>query len=260
MITIAEFEQLPPNQRHAFFKDFDLGDLHNALVNDTRLNPWRDTAGRIRPSTIGSGSNKVGLFEMGCPRQMWFQFLGYKTDPLVGDDKKRVDVGSATHALIQSYLEAGAKQNIISARVEEWVEGQLTDDYRSLVRGRVDAIIYVGTQPVVVEYKSVTQKALATITGPRDYHITQPHIYMKLLDIPYGVVAYVTITEDMKWRLKTFSFVWNPTRWRAIETQITQVFDHLDNGTVPPRGNKPYFCQHWCPYREYCDELEEVIH
>lgn len=254
-MNIKEFLGASDEQVRRILVDIRVDDLFNQLVTDKDLYESRTGPLRFRPSVIGSASSKSGLFDIGCPRMMWFQFLGYPGTPIIGEDRKRLDVGTMTHHLVQDMLERGMAKGKVNVEIEKEFWLQITDDLLSQSHGYIDTVLYIGDQKVVVEYKTVSNSAFEKLTAPKDHNLTQVHLYMKAEDTPFAVISYVTIYPNMTWSMLSFNTLWNQSRWRTIVNHVGEVIEHLNEGTIPPPGNNAFFCQHWCGYREYCEEV-----
>lgn len=247
-MNIQDFRRLEPKERsRRMHKISVIPILHEAL---RRMDTSQVQRANVRPSMIGSGSGDVSGYKIGCPRMLWYAYFGTEQAPQTVASKSRTLIGKAFHLVLQELLEQAAKFELLDVYLEHevWEEYDLWT-----ISGSIDGLVTLpdGTR-FVLEIKSIDPPSFHKLTRPHDYHLTQAHMYMRLADVPLGIILYVEVSPYFN--LAEFPFMWDDERWEAIEYRLSQVADHVMKGTLPPAEGSFMYCTSWCPYRHVCEK------
>jgi len=207
------------------------GFLLSEIGNEDRTGGW------IRPSGIGF-----------CFRSMFYDKLDIcGAENNRPTDRKLMGVGTVIHELYQGWMgEALGKDN------KDLYVDELPIRYKAFqVSGRVDGVFKI--YDWLWEIKTVSDKAFAKLTAPREKDLLQLHVYMWVLDIPRGVLHYINRNdgEDMEFRVNFDRKIWN-----KVERMLRQIQWHEKNNSVPPRLSSDYWCN-TCKYNAHCMQDQE---
>ena len=122
---------------------------------------------------------------------------------------------------------------------------------QELVSGRADAIITLGNELYVVDFKSMNSMIFKNLSAAKEENINQIQLYLHFFKIPKGILLYVS--KDTL-ELKEFLINYNPTLAQALLKNLSVLKDKLDANVVPQRLSeypKNWQCQ-YCQFKEIC--------
>ena len=199
----------------------------------------RRTGGWIHPSGIGF-----------CFRGMFYDKQDIAGEELSRpENRKLMGVGTAIHEMYQKWM-----QEAVGEVDKDVYEDELPARYRGFqVSGRIDGVFKL--YDWVWEIKTVSEKAYARLSKPREKDLYQLHIYMWIMDIPRGVLHYINRNtgEDMEFRI-----LFDRKIWTQVDRMLMSIQWHERNGSVPVRADSKFFCR-TCKYYTHCMKDEEGI-
>jgi len=176
-----------------------------------------------------------------CPRAIFFKFKNVpsrKMDPRV---LRMFDHGDYIQMQILSIL---LSLGIVRA-------SEVNIPPQELVSGRADAIITLGNELYVVDFKSMNSMIFKNLQGAKEENINQLQLYLHFFKIPKGLLLYVN--KDTL-ELKEFLINYNPTLSQALLKDLTVLKSKLDANIIPQRILEypdNWQCQ-YCQFKEIC--------
>lgn len=239
----------------SFLEDLNVEPL-STLPVVTDLGGSRRT-GVFHSSTVGSGSGKslCGKYNMGCGRQMFYDYTGAPSEGSWEPRMRRLlDTGSVIHAQLQAYLEIIAAN---SGGTETFTpEADIDPENNPVAQlldlsGHTDGIYQVTLTPDLVrfgiEIKTINDAGYQKTSGPHQEHLTQGTIYQKCLDLPIMVYLYYNKNDSS---VAEFVHIFDELRWAAIVRKIDMVREHAYKD-VPPEQEAGWHCSN-CKYKSIC--------
>jgi CRISPR/Cas system-associated exonuclease Cas4 (RecB family) len=188
-----------------------------------------------------------------CPRYWYLAFEGnYFENKNDGIQIAKMNTGTDAH----NRIEAALKQTDIL----EWSEQTVTSDDPP-ISGKMDALLKIDDKLVAMELKTATDEAFnyhKQNNHATGYHIEQILIYMKILNLQYGVIVYSNKSSS---EILSIPIVVEQKHVDFIEylfDWMKQVKTAFDNKTLPERGYRKdsKVCQA-CPLEKVCDSREK---
>jgi CRISPR/Cas system-associated exonuclease Cas4 (RecB family) len=122
---------------------------------------------------------------------------------------------------------------------------------QELISGRADAIISLGNELYVVDFKSMNSMIFKNLSSAKEENINQLQLYLHFFKIPKGILLY--INKDTL-ELKEFIVNYNPTLTQALLKDLSVLKQKLDTDSVPQR--LPDYPENWqcqyCQFKEIC--------
>lgn len=122
---------------------------------------------------------------------------------------------------------------------------------QELVSGRADAIVTLGNELYVVDFKSMNSMIFKNLSAAKEENINQIQLYLHFFKIPKGILLYVN--KDTL-ELKEFVINYNSSLAQALLKDLSVLKDKLDANIVPRRLSeypKNWQCQ-YCQFKEIC--------
>lgn len=194
------------------------------------------------PSGVGYGSGR-------CPRRWHYAFNGVHFDRRSDAVSLRnMDNGTYRHHYLEKMLQEW--DHAIAVEEEFWYEDPP-------IHGFIDAIVEWEGLPWIMEFKTTTDEWYdyrRTELRPPFYNLLQILIYMKVKDIPRGMIVY---ENKNTFRRTGIAVEWDD----RYEEYMEKVFDWMrlvykttkEEGKLPERNfsKKSNECK-YCPVREAC--------
>lgn len=200
--------------------------------------------------------SKVVYGEGHCPRYWYLAFEGGNFFENKNDGIAIAKMNTGTDA--HKRIEAALRQTDIIEWAEEWVA---FDD--PPINGKMDALLKIDDKQVAMELKTATDEAFnyhKQHNHATGYHIEQILIYMKILNLKYGVIVYSNkssseiisipvILEDKHVEFINYLFDWLRTVKKAF-----------DDKQLPERGYRKdsKVCKA-CPLEKVCDSRDKGV-
>jgi CRISPR/Cas system-associated exonuclease Cas4 (RecB family) len=122
---------------------------------------------------------------------------------------------------------------------------------QELISGRADAIITLGNELYVVDFKSMNSMIFKNLSVAKEENINQLQLYLHFFKIPKGILLY--INKDTL-ELKEFIINYDPTLAQALLKDLSVLKNKLDSNIVPRR--LPDYPENWqcqyCQFKEIC--------
>lgn len=213
--------------------------------------------GVFSASMVGelSGKSLCGKYPMGCARKLHYAYLASKSEgawePRM---RRRLDEGTAVHALLQSYLSCFARDHADTDHFEYEVKispdtNEVADQYD--LSGHVDGVYLVttpkGSVRFGVEFKTINDGGFKATSGPHAEHLIQGTIYQKCLDLPLMVFLYWNVNDGS---VAEYVQQFDVTRWDSIVDKVNLVRDHTLRNVEPDR-EVSFSCRN-CQYKGTC--------
>lgn len=204
-----------------------------------------------------------------CPRISWFRLRGVSPDMPPDPDiglNFTAEVGTALHLIIQNHLINN--ESIEWVDVKSYIESKEYPYSFNIKSNGIEWMIEIENPPVtfacdgivrwgdtyyLLEIKSCEHTTWEKLTGPKDEHVDQIHLYSSLLDIQNVMMMYIDRQYGgMKcFDLKIPSYV-KDSIFRSIDDILDKVESHIAPDGLPS-GDK--WCQpSYCSYYKKCKE------
>ncbi|HUW71611.1 MAG TPA: PD-(D/E)XK nuclease family protein [Candidatus Humimicrobiaceae bacterium] len=122
---------------------------------------------------------------------------------------------------------------------------------QELISGRADAIITLGNELYVIDFKSMNSMIFKNLSAAKEENINQIQLYLHFFKIPKGILLY--INKDTL-ELKEFIINYNSTLAQALLKDLSVLKNKLDTNVVPQRI--PDYPENWqckyCQFKEIC--------
>lgn len=181
-----------------------------------------------------------------CQREIAYLWL-YGNPELDRLAKRKSLRGQIYHLGLQGFLE---EKGVLEEK-EVKVETKLSSGF--FLKGKVDAIINLEGIRMLVEFKTTSLRNVKK--APFLSHIKQVEIYLELLEVPYGELVYIPISEAMpEVVLENFDdFKFIPVFRNKKTKEIIKMFDYLASHilakTLPQRETSKCLL---CRFKEIC--------
>jgi CRISPR/Cas system-associated exonuclease Cas4 (RecB family) len=227
----------------------DIFDLEETYVNHVTSVSRDDRGGVFHPSAVDA-----------CARRSVYEYTRVPRDYDSLDDDQSLDifdVGHAVHDLIQGRLEALEGTDDVSFRFTREVPYDPVTD-RLLVDfgigGTCDGILEVLVkdtvmQRMVVEIKSIKDKNFHDLSGPKEGHVWQSHLYAYRFDCPIIVIWYFNKNTSER---RLFPLVFDHKKLMEALKRFEDQLKHVDAGTLPDREENWFMCPR-CSWRKTCN-------
>lgn len=205
-----------------------------------------------------------------CGRQQWYGLKGYTQDPAMDHPewKRDAEAGNALHDIYQrDLLKLGLvvpTQEVLEYagwRVEDYTLAGVVplpefanelplppNPYQ--IGGRIDSVIRYKDTLLVVDIKTVKQKAFDGMPGDFRFkkYYAQLQVYMHLSGIQYGLVLCISRNDSQK---KEYLVTYSP-EWCEVQfSRIAELKRMLDEDELPP-AEADWFACGFCPFNELC--------
>ena len=267
-MNLLTTEDLKNEENRKLFKHISVVDRIESYLQDTNLkktdrtvtfrlgSSWRPK-GLFAASMIGemSGKTLCKRYPMGCARKLYFAYNKVEGEGFWEPvQRRRLDTGTAIHALIQSYLADYANEHRETDHFECEVivnpaNNEVADKYD--LTGHVDGVYQLQTPdgPVRfgIEFKTISDAGFKATNGPHAEHIMQGTVYQKCLDLPVMLFVYWNINDCS---LAEYIQPFDNERWEAIAEKLNMVRACAMREELP-EGEYSYNCR-TCLYRGIC--------
>jgi len=225
----------------------DAVDLESLYVETLAEEVKSDRQGVFHPSAIGM-----------CGRRNVYEYIRAPYIKTIDPDSLEVfAMGHAVHDIIQTRLEnltAPARHGITySFRKEVGFDPKTDKLFLNYgIGGTTDGILTFSgpgwEQRGILEAKSIKDKLFSELTGPKDDHLMQAHLYAYRFDCPFIWVWYYN--KNTSERL-IYARVFDPEILHAALDRYVGWMGHIKDGTLPDREESWYMCPR-CEYRDIC--------
>jgi len=227
----------------------DIFDLEHAYVEDVRAQPRDNRQGVFHPSTVGM-----------CGRRNVYEYIRTPALPTIEpEDLEVFDIGHAVHELVQEKLKKLDRslnpQGIQYRFQKEAPYDPATDKLLTNfgIAGTCDGIVEIWTdtwrQRGVVEIKSIKDENYKRLSGPKEDHILQAHLYAYRFDCPIIWMWYYNKNTSTR---RVYPVVFQQELLMTALQRFQGWLQHADAGTLPEREENWYACPR-CEYRDVCD-------
>ena len=214
-----------------------------------KIDKWHD----IMPNVKGDGELGI-VFRASsighpCPRRLWYESV-QGIEPVFDQRALRIfRMGDLVENLAVEWLREDGWTvfyNAGSQEAEQEVVIPVADGVE--IRGHHDAIIENGNGPIVVDIKSMNDRAFTewrrkgTLSKYPQY-LDQVHVYGKGLGISRLAICGVN-KNNSEYLIESFEF--DPQRWAALEAKALSVATSLEEPAVPE--DLPGWCCSYCSY------------
>jgi len=122
---------------------------------------------------------------------------------------------------------------------------------QELVSGRADAIITLGNELYVVDFKSMNSMVFKNLQEAKEENINQLQLYLHFFKIPKGILLY--ISKDTL-ELKEFLVEYNPALAKKLLSELFGLKAKIDSNIIPQRSSgypDDWQCQ-YCQFKDIC--------
>lgn len=176
-----------------------------------------------------------------CPRAIFFKFKNVPREKMAPEVLRMFDHGD--------YIQMQILSNLFSLGIVRAAEVKIPP--QGLISGRADAIITLGNELYVVDFKSMNSLVFRNLQGPKEDNVNQIQLYLHFFKIPRGILLY--INKDTL-ELKEFLIEYNPVLAQKLLKDLTDLKARIDSNIVPSRISgwpEDWQCQ-YCQFREIC--------
>jgi CRISPR/Cas system-associated exonuclease Cas4 (RecB family) len=176
-----------------------------------------------------------------CSRAIFFKFKNVPREKMEARVLRMFDHGD--------YMQMQILSTLLSLGVVRASEVKIPP--QELISGRADAIISLGNELYVVDFKSMNSMIFKNLTAAKEENINQLQLYLHFFKIPKGILLYVN--KDTL-ELKEFVINYNPALARDLLKGLSVLKDKLDTNTIPqplPDYPENWQCQ-YCQFKEIC--------
>jgi len=127
---------------------------------------------------------------------------------------------------------------------------------QELVSGRADAIITLGNELYVVDFKSMNSMVFKNLQEAKEENINQLQLYLHFFKIPKGILLYVS--KDTL-ELKEFLVGYNPALAKKLLSGLSGLKTKIDSNIIPQRSPgypNDWQCQ-YCQFKDICSMTGE---
>ncbi|KPJ73018.1 hypothetical protein AMJ48_02630 [Parcubacteria bacterium DG_74_1] len=176
-----------------------------------------------------------------CPRATFFKFKNAPREKMDARVLRMFDHGD--------YMQMQILSTLLSLGIVRASEINIPP--QELISGRADAIISLGNELYVVDFKSMNSMIFKNLSSAKEENINQLQLYLHFFKIPKGILLY--INKDSL-ELKEFIINYNPTLARTLLEDLSALKNKLDKNIVPQRI--PDYPDNWqcqyCQFKEIC--------
>lgn len=187
-----------------------------------------------------------------CPLRLYWDITGDvpARESISLKQQLTFDIGTMVHCMLQAFL-----ADMYGEQFAE--EVRLRDDSLFIVSS-TDGQFDFPNMRFLLEIKTVKEGGdfgWAKVQGkPFPDHLRQLHTYMKLADVPFGLIFYVCKNTS---EVKEHPIIWDDAVWKGIRTQIDPVIQAVKD-QKPPEAKASSACK-WCPYSHGCPAGKEFL-
>ena len=231
----------------------DVFGLEEAYMRSVALVPRDDRGGVFHPSAVGM-----------CARRNVYEYTNTPSIKTIDpDDMEVFDMGHAVHEIVQTKL-----KNLHPALDPEGLKYEFQEEVRydpatdKLIAdfgigGTCDGVLRIWheiegsvgwEQRSIVEIKSIKDKNYHLLTGPKEDHLMQAHIYAYRFDCPIMYLWYYN--KDTSKR-RVYPVVFDKEILMGALERFALQLKHADAGTLPEREESWWMCPR-CGYRDVC--------
>jgi len=189
----------------------------------------------------------------GCKRKLFYEFiLAEKDAGSINAKTMRIfGLGHAIHDIIQRELLACG----VIAKPEDIEVEFFTKNGR--IKGFIDAIVLIKGVRYILEIKSINTKGFDALKGPKDDHIDQANVYMKVMKIGQAIILYYDKNTS---RVKEFFLEMDIEVVLFLKQKMDYVKLCVETGVVPKRiakDPKSFHCM-FCDYKKICHTKKKL--
>lgn len=203
-----------------------------------------------------------------CGRQQWYGLKGYAAEPRMENPEyiRDASAGNGLHEQYQEllvnsgfvidldhfFLKTGWRKSDYDSNIilPEWsVEVPLPpNEYQ--IGGRIDAVIQIEDSPIIVDIKTLKDKAFGELPGGYKFKkfYAQMQVYMHLTGIHQSIVLAVNRNDSlMKEYVVEYDKEWCESQFKRIE----HLKKLLDDDVLPVMEPSFFECK-FCPFSALC--------
>jgi len=176
-----------------------------------------------------------------CPRAIFFKFKNVPREKMAPEVLRMLDHGDYIQMQIISSLFSLGMVRASEVRIPP----------QELISGRADAIITLGNELFVVDFKSMNSMIFKGLSQPKEDNVNQIQLYLHFFKIPKGILLYI---NKNTLELKEFLVEYDSTRVKKLLSDLSGLKTKIDSNIVPPRipgYPADWQCQ-YCQFKEIC--------
>lgn len=177
-----------------------------------------------------------------CQRAIFFKFKNVPREKMAPEVLRMFDHGD--------YIQMQILSTLFSLGIVRAAEVKIPP--QELISGRADAIVSLGNELYVVDFKSLNSLVFKTLEAPKEDNVNQIQLYLHFFKIPKGILLY--INKDTL-ELKEFIIEYNPALAEKLLKDLIQLKEKIDANIVPARLNSfptGWQCQ-YCQFLKICE-------
>ncbi len=176
-----------------------------------------------------------------CPRAIFFKFKNVPREKMAPEVLRMFDHGD--------YIQMQIISSLFSLGMVRASEVKIPP--QELISGRADAIITLGNELFVVDFKSMNSMIFKGLSQPKEDNVNQIQLYLHFFKIPKGILLYV---NKNSLELKEFLIEYDSVRVKKLLSDLSNLKTKIDSNTVPlriPGYPGDWQCQ-YCQFKEIC--------
>ena len=182
-----------------------------------------------------------------CPRQAFFDFKKAPKKALNASILLLFELGNRVHQMIVDAM--------VSAKDIEVIAAEINIPPQEIVSGRVDAIIKIKDELIILDIKSINGRAFGYLKEAKEDHILQIQLYLYYYKIQKGMLLYV---DKDTLKMKEYIVEYDAIVVKNLLKDLEVLRKQIDNNEVPDRlSNYPTFwkCK-YCAYSKICKTID----
>lgn len=237
----------------------------SGIIQDlARFQQWCEKEGYRYPVSfdLGGGGPRTGVHPSSVCKN------DYCLQKLVWDATGEVEkINSFDHDLLDTFDIGTAKHAMLQAQLNEMYGDQFEDEVSlkddSLhILGHTDGMFTFSNYRMLLEIKTIKDSSSAygfdkATRDPLKDNVRQLMIYMKILNVPFGLLFYWCKNDSRK---VEYIIAFDDELWRDIHQVIVNVcrgaYDPMAPKVIP---KNPQFSCKWCGYLHACPEGKEHV-
>jgi len=230
-----------------FLKKDEIFDLDRAYTKLVKAEARDDRSGVFHPSAIGM-----------CGRRSVYEYLGYNTENyLEEEDLEIFRMGHGVHDVVQGMLKDMETSSAIKVKFTFEAEVPCDKETDTLyldlgIAGTCDGLITIKgglfEQRGVVEIKSSKDELWQQLTGPKQDHRMQAHLYAFRFDAPIIWYWYYNKNNSLR---KIYTETFQQDVFKEAIARVQSWHEAMDKNELPEREESWYMCKR-CSYQKHC--------
>ncbi len=228
----------------------DIFDLEAAYIESVNLTPRDNRQGYFHPSAVGM-----------CGRRNVYEYIRAPYIPTIdADDLEVFDMGHAVHDIVQGKLGHGLERALDPKKIQFEFQKEVPFDRATDtlfvdfgIGGTCDGIMRLWVpgeweQRGIVEVKSIKDQNYQKLSGPKEDHVMQAHLYAYRFDCPVIWIWYYNKNTSKR---RVYPVVYDRDILMGALKRYEEWLKHIDAGTLPDREESWWMCPR-CEYRDVC--------